>query len=142
MDEMKWWELLKASVQSATDELDETRISALGLFSSDNYFFPNETQLDHNISNNLILLGRAWLFLSRILQNELQLSYWDSIAISGRSTTLSFFALGFDIYLLIEHESTVDPLDVIKMILKFVFLIHYYKIYITFSKPNGHSFFL
>ena len=140
MDEMKWWELLKASVQSATDELDETRISALGLFSSDNYFFPNETQLDRNISNNLILLGRAWLFLSRILQNELQLSYWDSIAISGRSTTLSFFALGFDIYLLIEHESTVDPLDVIKMILKFVFRYGYQEEYETVGLVAAEGF--
>ena len=140
MDEVKWWELLKASVRSAVDELDITQISAIGLFdSSDNYFFPNE-QLDANYSNNLILLGRAWLFLSKILQNELQLSYWDTIAISGRSTTLSFFALGFDIFLLIEHESTVDPLDVIKMVLKFVFRYGYQEEYETAGLVAAEGF--
>ncbi|WP_455464252.1 hypothetical protein [Candidatus Hodarchaeum mangrovi] len=140
MDETKWWELLKASVRSTIDELDVTRISAIGLFSSDNYFFPNETQLEPNVSKNLILLGRAWLFLSRILQNELQLSYWDSIAISGRSTTLSFFSLGFDIYLLVEHESTVDPLDIIKMVLKFVFKYGYQEEYETVGLVAAEGF--
>ncbi|MFW9853519.1 MAG: hypothetical protein ACFFFG_00565 [Candidatus Thorarchaeota archaeon] len=71
------------------------------------------------------LLLQAWGVITQILSNELQLDRWHTVSIKSRKQSISIFSIGAEftptLLLLLLHDVTFDPLDVLKVLLKHIF---------------------
>ncbi|MHA1972093.1 MAG: hypothetical protein ACTSW1_03800 [Candidatus Hodarchaeales archaeon] len=125
----QWWQLLKSSVEKTEIELDLGEKTKVGLLYLDENYQWFSVVTDKNKSYPF--LTQAWITFVKILKNELFLEEWDTITVRSRYTAFSVFALEKNIFLAIEHETTLDPLDIIKTMLRYIFELGYHDEYST-----------
>jgi hypothetical protein len=70
----------------------------------------------------------------------LQLENWNSITVKGRKKAFTLFSLGFNVILIIFYDALIDPMDVLKTLMKFVFTIGYKDIYGTVGLIASEGF--
>ena len=74
------------------------------------------------------LLLQTWGILTQILNNELELEAWNTISIRGRKNAITIFSIGtgsLPILLLLMHDITFDPMDILRTLLKHIFFQGY-----------------
>lgn len=139
MDPPQWFEITKEALALAEMELGP-QIELMVLINLDTNIQTFSTSKSQEDVNSSILLGQAWNSLICILANELQLETWNSLAIKSHDKAVTIYSLGFDVILLILSEAVVDSLDVLKIILKFIFQIGYQKKYETVGLISAEGF--
>ncbi|MHA1213975.1 MAG: hypothetical protein ACTSR2_03550 [Candidatus Hodarchaeales archaeon] len=127
----QWWDLLKTSVEKTETELGLGQKTQIGLLHLDDSYQWFSLVYDKNKKQTSPFLAQAWITLVKILKNELFIEDWDTLTIKGRNTSFSIFSLEYNVYLVLEHETTVDPLEIIKTMLRYVFELGYQDQYST-----------
>lgn len=140
MDPLQWFEITKNALALAKTELDSSQIDLMILIHLDEDIQTFTTSKNEDDVNNSILFGQAWNFLLSILDNELHLDTWNSLTVKSRDNAITIFSLGFDVILLILYETAFDYLDVLKILLKYVFQIGYQKKYEIVGLVSAEGF--
>ncbi|MHA2246791.1 MAG: hypothetical protein ACXADY_17740 [Candidatus Hodarchaeales archaeon] len=140
MDPPQWFEITKEALTLAEVELDTSQIELMVLLNLDTNVQTFSTSKSQEDVNSSILLGQAWNSLIHILAHELQLESWNSLMIKSHDKVVTIYSLGFDVILLILSEAAIDSLDVLKIILKFIFQIGYQKKYETVGLVSAEGF--
>ncbi len=140
MDPLQWFNLTKEALTLAESELDTSQFELMILIQLDTdlqIFSTSKSQVE---VESAALLGQAWRSLTNILTNELQLETWNSLTIKSHSKVVTIYSLGFDVLLVILSEAAVDSLDVLKIILRFIFQIGYQKKYETVGLVSSEGY--
>ncbi len=131
MESKQWFELMSLALTQTELELEAPQIEQMLLIHIQDKVisFPETSEKKSFLPSSL--LGQAWFFLSRILTNELQIETWNSLTIKGRKKAVTLYSLGFNVILMIYYEAVIDPLDILKTLMKFIFTIGYEEKYAT-----------
>ena len=125
MDSLKWFETVKEALILAQSELDVSQLDSMVLVQLDTEIQAfTTTEQDLDVKNSSIF-GQIWNYLGNIITKELELNSWNSITIKSRNKAVSIYSLGYKVILVIISEATINTLDIIKVILKFIFQIGY-----------------
>ena len=125
MESLKWFEIIKEALTLAQSELDVSQLDSMALVQLDTEiqtFTTTEQDLDVKNSSTF---GQIWNYLGTIIVEELELNSWNSITVKSRNKAVSIYSLGYKVVLVVISEATIDTLDIIKVILKYVFQIGY-----------------
>ncbi|MFX0087158.1 MAG: hypothetical protein ACFFAU_16025 [Candidatus Hodarchaeota archaeon] len=131
MESVQWFEIMKRALTQTEFELDIPQIEQMLLINTQNEVDPFSRTPEREDLISSSLLGQAWYILSRILANELQLEVWNSLNIKGRKKAVTLYSLGFNVILIIYYEAIIDPMDVLKTLMKNVFNLAYKEKYNT-----------
>ncbi len=131
MESVQWFEIMKRALTQTEIELDIPQIEQMLLINTQNEVDPFSRTSEREDLISSSLLGQAWYILSRILANELQLEVWNSLNIKGRKKAVTLYSLGFNVILIIYYEAIIDPMDVLKTLMKNVFNLAYKEKYNT-----------
>jgi predicted regulator of Ras-like GTPase activity (Roadblock/LC7/MglB family) len=131
MESIQWFEIMKGALTQTEIELEAPQIEQMILIhvQDEVVSFSRTSEREDFIPSSL--LAQAWYILSRILTNELQLETWNSLTIKGRKKAVTLYSLGFNLILMIYYEAIIDPMDVLKTLMKFVFNLGYKQKYDT-----------
>ncbi len=140
MDSLQWFEITKEALTLAESELDASQLEYMILIQLNTDIKTFSTSKKETDVKNSALLGQAWHYLISILTNELQLEAWNSITIKSHNNAVTMYPLGFDVFLLTLSDTTFDPLDILKIILKFIFQVGYQKKYETIGLVSSEGF--
>ncbi len=140
MDSSQWFEITKEALKQAETELDPSQIDLLVLLHPDHEIQTFSTSTRQKEVEGSVLLGQAWHSLIRILTFELQLDAWNSVTIKGRNKAMTIYSLGFDVLLVILSAAATDPMDVVKITLKYIFAVGYEKQYETVGLVSAEGF--
>ncbi|MFW9780144.1 MAG: hypothetical protein ACFFE8_14950 [Candidatus Heimdallarchaeota archaeon] len=104
-----------------TSEVKNLVLARMGDSYNKTAFSRDESDID--IWAGLLLQG--WGLITQILSNELQLDTWHTISIKSRKHSVTIFSIGAEfaptLLLLLLHDVTFDPLDIMKLLLKQIF---------------------
>jgi hypothetical protein len=119
---LKWFDLLENALEHTMIEISESPIDSAFLFSIEDErskFFVNKSRIDKNF---LVIFDKAWSILTQILTNELRLTHWKTLTISGRSFAISIKLLTTypKVYLTVIHDVTFDTNDFMKVFMKYI----------------------
>lgn len=140
MDPLQWFEITKEALTLAESELDASQLEFMILIQLNTDIKTFSTSKKEKDIKNSALLGQAWHCLVSILTNELQLEAWNSITIKSHNNAVIMYSLGLDVFLLTLSDTTLDPLDILKIILKFIFHVGYQKKYETIGLVSSEGF--
>ncbi len=140
MNSSQWFEITKEALRQAEADLDPSQIDLLVLLHPDYETQMFSTSTRQKEVENSVLLGQAWNSLIRILTFELQLEAWNSVTVKGRNKALTIYSLGFDVLLVILSDAATDPMDVVKVTLKYIFSVGYEKQYETVGLVSAEGF--
>ncbi|UCG90278.1 MAG: hypothetical protein JSU57_00705 [Candidatus Heimdallarchaeota archaeon] len=129
MDPLQWYNITKEALILAESELDTSQFELMLLIQLDAENQTILTSKSQPDAETAALFGQAWNSLTNILTNELHLEARNSLTIKSHNKILTIYSLGFDVLLVILSEAAVDSMDVLKIILRFVFQIGYKKKY-------------
>jgi hypothetical protein len=124
---LEWFDLLENALEHTMVEVSDSPLDSAFLFSIEDEkskIFVNKVRVDKKY---LTIFDRAWSILTQILTNELQLSNWRTLTISGRSRALSIKLLTPypKIYLTLIHDVNFDSNDFMKILMKHVIELGY-----------------
>lgn len=145
MHSLQWYEILTKAILQIKNEniIPEIKRMLLVLLDDNIRYFSVDHEKEHE-NASVLLLGQAWNSLTHILQNEIQLEEWDNIKISGLHTTLTCFSLTIDprypLLLVILHDSSYHPTELLKTLLKSVFQIGYQQKYETVGLISNEGY--
>ncbi|MFX0123563.1 MAG: hypothetical protein ACFFAE_07960 [Candidatus Hodarchaeota archaeon] len=140
MDSHKWFKITKEALTLAVSELDVSHIDSMVLVQLDTEIRTfSTTEQDLDIKNST-LFGQAWHHLINIVTEDLQLESWNSITIKSRNKAVTMYSLGHKVLLVVISEATIDTLDIIKVILKYIFQIGYQDKYETVGLVSTDGF--
>jgi hypothetical protein len=125
MKSIQWFEIMKEAITQTEIELEAPQIDHMILVRLQDNIQSFSIPIYHEKGIPSSLLGQAWTFLTKILTNELQLDYWNSMTVKGRYKAFTLFSLGFDVILIIFYDVQFDPMDILKTLMKNVFEIGY-----------------
>ncbi len=131
MKSIQWFEIMKEAVTQTEIELEAPQIDHMILLHLNDKVQSFSIPVYHEKAIPSSLLGQAWNFLTKILTNELRLENWNSLTVKGRKKAFTLFSLGFNVVLIIFYDTLIDPMDVLKTLMKYVFVIGYKDIYGT-----------
>ena len=123
----EWFDLLKVSLDHTMVEISESPIDSAFLFSIEDdksKIFVNKARIDKKY---LSIFNQTWAILTQILTNELQLTNWRTLTISGRSRALSIKLLTAfpKVYLVLIHDVSFDTNDFMKILMKHIIELGY-----------------
>ncbi len=122
----EWYTLVKDALLLTQGEIETPQIHYIQIVDlCDGKFTEANLAIEAGIHETSLLLTQAWSLLTKFMSNELQLKQWKSITIKGRKKALSIYSLGYEVTLTIIYEPVVDPLDVLKILLKHIFSLGY-----------------
>lgn len=142
MNPQRWFEIAKEALTltESDPELDTSQLEFMTLIQLDTEVQTFSTSKKEVEVHNSSLFGQAWHCLINILTNELRLEAWNSLTIKSHSKAVVLYSLGFDIFLIIASEAVVDTLDVMKVILKYIFQLGYREKYETVGLVSAEGY--
>ena len=140
MDSLKWFEITKEALTLAQSELDVSQLDSMVLVQLDTEIQSSTTAEQNLDVKNSTISGQIWNYLGNIITEELKLNSWNSITIKSRNKAVSIYSLGYNVVLVVISEATIDTLDIIKVILKYIFQIGYQDKYETVGLVSTDGF--
>ncbi len=124
---MEWFHLLENALEHTMVEVADQPIDSAFLLSIEDdksKFLFNKARIDKKY---IAIFDKAWSILAQILTNELQLSSWKTLTISGRSRALSIKLLTPfpKIYLTLIHDINLDTNDFMQIMMKHILDLGY-----------------
>ncbi|MFX1505433.1 MAG: hypothetical protein ACFFDC_04875 [Promethearchaeota archaeon] len=140
MDSIAWFDIVKEALTLAESELDTSQLDSIVLVQLDTEIQTfSTTEQDVNVKNST-LFGQTWHYLINIVNEELQLNSWNSLIIKSRNKAITMYSLGHKVVLVVISDAAIDTLDIIKVILKFIFQIGYQDKYETVGLVSTDGF--
>ncbi|MHA2202779.1 MAG: hypothetical protein ACW991_03740, partial [Candidatus Hodarchaeales archaeon] len=125
MDSLQWFEITKEALTLAESELDVSQLDSMVLIQLNTEIRSYSTAEQEIDVKNSILIGQSWYHLISLLTSELKLENWNSLTIKSRNKAVSMYSLGHDVVLVVISEAAIETLDIIKVILRYIFQIGY-----------------
>jgi hypothetical protein len=123
-----WFEILEKAIQQVLNESTDQGFDSVYLFN------PEDSQSSVLINKRSVddkqfeVFNQSWAFLNQILMNELQITQWKTLTITGRSQALTIKSLApipNSILLSFIHDISLDVNELMQLILKYVVEIGY-----------------
>ncbi len=119
---IEWFDLLKTAIDHTMVEVSDFPLDSAFLYSIEDdksNFFVNKTRIDKKY---LSIFDQTWAILTQILTNELQLSGWKTLTLSGRTRAISIKLLTPfpKVYLTLIHEINFDTNEFMKIFMKHI----------------------
>lgn len=140
MDPHQWFDLMKEALSLVESEVDNSQFELMLLIQPAAEIQTFSTSKNQEDVKNTTLVGQAWNSIIGTLTNELQLGTWNSLTIKSHNKVFTMYSIGFDVNLILISEAAIDSLDVLKVILKFIFKIGYQKKYETVGLVSSEGF--
>ncbi|UCG03297.1 MAG: hypothetical protein JSW11_04755 [Candidatus Heimdallarchaeota archaeon] len=140
MDSLQWFEITKEALTLAESDLDVSQLDSIVLIQLDpeiQTFSTTEPQIDIKTST---LLGQTWHYIVDLLTDELLIESWNSLSIKSRNKAISIHSLGHNVVLVVISDAAIDTIDIIKVILKYIFQIGYQDKYETVGLVSTDGF--
>ena len=140
MDSLKWFEISKEALTLAEADLDVSQLDSMHIILLDTEVQTfTATEQDLNVKNSTIF-GQTWNHLVNIITEDLELDSWNSITIKSRNKAVSMYSLGYKVFLVVISEAAIDTLDIVKIILRYIFQIGYQDKYETVGLVSTDGF--